>query len=265
MHLSDTDIGVLLDRDGDPSLRGVLQAHLVTCPSCETHFTEFEAIERLIGDSLRATDTPAPRLTVLDIRAATSRARPAGRPISRATRIAAAVAILTATAALAAAAMRGPLAGLITRTLHATAPQPTQRSAPAATQARGVGIVADSAVEVDFRVAQDTGEIRLTVGSGPRLLIQASADGPGEVSGRPGGWRGPGRLTRNHPAGAPVDRGVDAGSLRRVYERSLGGCESAIAEGARPEAILLQLLFDEVGRRAAHLSHYVYEEAAALQ
>jgi len=178
VHLSDTDIGVLLDRDGDPSLRGVLQAHLVTCPSCETHFTEFEAIERLIGDSLRATDTPAPRLTVLDIRAATSRARPAGRPISRATRIAAAVAILTATAALAAAAMRGPLAGLITRTLHATAPQPTQRSAPAATQARGVGIVADSAVEVDFRVAQDTGEIRLTVGSGPRLLIQASADGP---------------------------------------------------------------------------------------
>ncbi len=169
---------MLLDRDGDPSLRGVLQAHLVTCPSCENHFTEFEATERLIGDSLRATDTPVPRLTVLDIRAATSRVRPARRPISKATRIAAAVAILTATAALAAAAMRGPLAGLITRTLHATAPQPTQRSAPAATQARGVGIVTDSAVEVDFRVAQDAGEIRLTVGSGPRLLIQALADGP---------------------------------------------------------------------------------------
>jgi hypothetical protein len=178
VHLSDMDIGVLLDRDGDPSARRLLDAHLITCPSCQSHLAEFEATERLIGDSLRATDPPVPRLTVWDTRAATSHLHPARRPTPKATRIAAAVALLITTAALAAAATRGPLAGLITRTRHATGPQPIQPRAPAPTQARGVGIVTDSAVEVDFRVAQDAGEIHLTVGSGPRLLIKASADGP---------------------------------------------------------------------------------------
>lgn len=151
MHLTDRDLALLADGELPWPQAAEARRHLAECSACAASLAEREADHEVIGAALAALDHTAPQLDVETVIAAAGTGRAGRRGVT-----AAVVATLTI-AAVAAAAVPGPVHRLVQQLF--TRPV-AQRVVPQRTGAN-VAVPAGSVVEIAFRADQRTGQIRL--------------------------------------------------------------------------------------------------------
>ena len=163
MHLTDADLGLLLlGADATDESNAVLIAHAGQCADCGARLGELHSTLELLDRLVPAVDHPVPHRTM-----------PTHAP-SRVPRLAVAAGLLVVTAALAAAATTGTLSRWVSGLRH-----PASIARHTVTNSvRGVEVMVDSAVTVDFSAQQRRGTVRVREGRPGYLTITASADGP---------------------------------------------------------------------------------------
>jgi hypothetical protein len=219
MHLSDADLGTILDPSGGGAAGDAARRHASVCIVCAGAVRDTQGADRDVAEAFGLLDhgrgVPRPygsvRVQGQPGASGASRRRPTAVNIT----VRRSAIILALSAAVAAAAPHSPLRQFIahiTRSPRATSPSsplpvvpppvPERPTASAPVGPRGVAIVAEERVELVFRGAEVGGVMHIRPVVSPRVAVTASADGPRYTVGR-------GTIVIDRPPGSAVTYDIE--------------------------------------------------------